>query len=519
MAVTGNVRSKSKLADNPSVLEPLPGPELFFGLVGPVGTNLDLVVEVLSNQLSQVKYISKQIRLSELLDDIPGLIKKKPKTRDDRYQIYMDAGNKLRRKSGRNDALALLSVIKIRGERRRITGSPDIPAGRHAYILRSLKNEAEIDSLRKIYGRAFYLIAAYSPRNVRIDTLSHEIAASYHDSSAANYRSHAENILNRDESEEEDASGQHVRDVFPRADIFIDTTSRQTISDSIGRFVDLIFGHPFITPTHSEFNMFLAKAAAFRSADLSRQVGAVIATAESDIIGVGCNEVPKAFGGQYWPSDADDHRDFTLGCDPSAEIKREMLGETFFRLQKAGWLSPQKAELDVTKLVSLATSKGTKGILRGSQHMNIIEFGRIVHAEMAALIDAARRGNAVKGAILYCTTFPCHMCARHIIGAGISKVVYIEPYPKSKVADLYNDSASIDDGLSHNKVSFIPFVGISPTRYQEIFSMPKRKRDDGKIIEWKRSNASPRLERIVESYIFVEKQTNAKFGPKVRNLF
>jgi deoxycytidylate deaminase len=37
--------------------------------------------------------------------------------------------------------------------------------------------------------------------------------------------------------------------------------------------------------------------------------------------------------------------------------------------------------------------------------MDIIEFGRIVHAEMSALMDAARLGRAVQGANLARTRF------------------------------------------------------------------------------------------------------------------
>ena len=58
--------------------------------------------------------------------------------------------------------------------------------------------------------------------------------------------------------------------------------------------------------------MFHAKSTALRSADLSRQVGAVIATKESDIIAVGCNDAPKALGGLYWTDDKPDVRDFQL---------------------------------------------------------------------------------------------------------------------------------------------------------------------------------------------------------------
>ena len=66
--------------------------------------------------------------------------------------------------------------------------------------------------------------------------------------------------------------------------------------------------------------------------------------------------------------------------------------------------------------------------LRDSQLMAIIEYFRSVHAEMAALVTASRLGTTVKGATLYCTTFPCHECAKHIVAAGIERVVYVEPY-------------------------------------------------------------------------------------------
>src|SRR5690349_8629760 len=48
-----------------------------------------------------------------------------------------------------------------------------------------------------------------------------------------------------------------------------------------------------------------------------------------------------------------------------------------------------------------------------------------------------------KGATLFCTTFPCHMCARLIIASGVKAVVLIEPYPKSKTHDLYSDSVEV----------------------------------------------------------------------------
>jgi len=65
-------------------------------------------------------------------------------------------------------------------------------------------------------------------------------------------------------------------------------------------YFNVLFGHPYETPTFDEYAMFIAFSAALRSADLSRQVGAVIAR-NNEIIGTGANDCPKYGGGLYWP--------------------------------------------------------------------------------------------------------------------------------------------------------------------------------------------------------------------------
>ena len=56
------------------------------------------------------------------------------------------------------------------------------------------------------------------------------------------------------------------------------------------------------------------------------------------------------------------------------------------------------------------------------------ELCRGVHAEQNAIIQAAFHGIPVNGAVLYCTTQPCSICAKMIINAGIRKVYYKEGY-------------------------------------------------------------------------------------------
>ena len=68
--------------------------------------------------------------------------------------------------------------------------------------------------------------------------------------------------------------------------------------------------------------MFFAFSSALRSADLSRQVGAVIAK-DSEIISTGANDCPSAGGGLYWPTrnnegeieDYEEGRDYKRGVE------------------------------------------------------------------------------------------------------------------------------------------------------------------------------------------------------------
>lgn len=167
--------------------------------------------------------------------------------------------------------------------------------------------------------------------------------------------------------------------------------------------------------------MYMAKSASLRSSDLSRQVGAAIFNAAGEIISLGCNEVPRAGGGAYWEGDSPDYRDFRVGYDSSAKAKREILEDLFRRLKAGRWFNRERLRLEIEALIEEAI--GQKGIIRDAQIMNSLEFGRVVHAEMLALSEAVRHGISTADATLYCTTFPCHICAKHIVAAGIKRVV------------------------------------------------------------------------------------------------
>jgi dCMP deaminase len=56
------------------------------------------------------------------------------------------------------------------------------------------------------------------------------------------------------------------------------------------------------------------------------------------------------------------------------------------------------------------------------------ELCRGIHAEQNAIIQAAYHGVSIKGATLFCTNQPCSICAKMIINAGISRIVYQSGY-------------------------------------------------------------------------------------------
>lgn len=484
-----------------SSLTPKKDPELVFGLVGPIGVNLDPVIAVLKSQLIGLKYTPHVVRLSEQIESFFDT-SHNSKPEADRITALMDAGTRLRVESNEGAAVAMLGLAVIR--QLRDDHSEGMPS-RHAFILRSLKHPKEVEMLRAVYGKGFFLISVYSPRDVRVTALSEKISRSQF-GVETNPRAIAEALVQKDEQEESIPLGQDVKDAFPLADLFVDGRNKSTIDFQIGRFLQLIFGNSFLTPKRDEHGIYHARSAALRSADLNRQVGAAILKQEGDIIAVGCNDVPKSGGDLYWPGDKDDARDFQKGVDSMADERVQVLGEMLERLSTNGLLSAKATKKDISSLVQNLISGTDKKILKNTRIMNILEFGRSVHAEMAALMSAARLGVSVAGATLYCTTFPCHMCARHIVASGIKRVVYIEPYPKSKAKQLHQDSISIDaPTASRTQVNFEPFQGIAPRQYQEIFEPNRPRKDsDGKAVDWREMGLQPRIVRYIDTYLQLE---------------
>ena len=61
---------------------------------------------------------------------------------------------------------------------------------------------------------------------------------------------------------------------------------------------------------------------------------------------------------------------------------------------------------------------------------------RTIHAEVNAISQAARNGNAIRDADIYVTHTPCIHCLKVLINTGIRTVFYGKPYKLHTVSEL-----------------------------------------------------------------------------------
>jgi len=136
-------------------------------------------------------------------------------------------------------------------------------------------------------------------------------------------------------------------------------------------------------PSWDQYFMSIAKLASTRSTCLRRKVGAVIVK-DKHILSTGYNGAPRNLA-----------HCLDIGC------LREKLN-----------------------------------IKSGERH----ELCRAIHAEQNAVIQAAVSGVSIEGATIYCTTFPCILCSKIIINAGIKRIVVMEGYPDELSEKMLNEA-------------------------------------------------------------------------------
>lgn len=415
------------------------GPELVIGLVAPLGTSTTELATEVKGALAAYGYKPVIIKMSDLIPGSGPL----GEAEDDRIRRLIAAGNAFCKANDDDPAaLARLAINRIRASRidlLRQTGdtrpTEDLVIGgrpRTAYIIQSLKRLDEVQLLREVYGSQFILLGSQGTLEQRTASLMRLSLSSLPESS----RRDLVKLLIQVDAKDDDPLGQNVNATYPQADFFIRNNARSEIDRVIG----LLFGAS-IAPEIGEFAMYVARASRARSLAASRKVGAAIVVGDA-VVATGYNDVPH---GQ--------ESDILEGVDTSEQFKRDNLSDTLRRLKSAGMLN------DAVTIDEAAVSAAAAA-LKGGDLLSVIEYQRAVHAEARAIDDATIRGVSTVDGVLYVTTFPCHLCYKHALSARIKRVEYIDPYPKSRAVQMY--PVDVEERL-------IPFTGVAPRRYLEIF--------------------------------------------------
>lgn len=489
--------------------------ELVFALVGPVASGVSTASRYLFETLTnKYKYsVADIIKMSDFIRaELPRVKIPEPKRSPlgDYIDKMQDAGNALRQKFGRN-YLVEKAIEKIFAYRKAEGGFRDevVQPGRRAYIIDSLKNVEELELLRQIYGDTLCVIGVFAPDIVRKQRLRNSGAED----------EDIRKILDRDEKEVP-TFGQQTREIFVEADFFICNDKKpDELRQKLDRFLEIVFDFAIHTPNTAEMAMYAADAAAANSACMSRQVGVAIVSKTGELISVGRNDVPKFKGGLYTEDDQSvwsdktqsiqdmDHRCFKWQrkiCH-NDDRRNAILDNLAMQIRKSNLLKQG------------ATVAEIRGVLAGAGVESLTEFSRSIHAEMEAILAVAREGrHSLVGATLYTTTYPCHNCARHIVAAGITHAVYIQPYKKSLAIALHGDAIT-EDVTDVTRVIFRQYDGVAPRNYHKLFHPSSQRKKGGRVLQKNPADLVPVFRMPLDGPVEYEAKVIAELSEKEQN--
>jgi dCMP deaminase len=91
-------------------------------------------------------------------------------------------------------------------------------------------------------------------------------------------------------------------------------------------------------------------------------------------------------------------------------------------------------------------SQGYNGHLPGAPHDSIVRNNHeqaTVHAEQNAICDCAKRGVSCKDATAYVTHYPCIICTRLLLAAGVSNIKYLEDYKNDELVEVFTKQLNV----------------------------------------------------------------------------
>ena len=382
------------------------------GLTGRFGAGSTTTANlILSRKENDFVYFSLSDFIKETAKKQRGFLKKKEK---EKRVALQDIGDTFRKKDP-----SFLVNKKLQDIKRKLT--------KKNVLVDSIRNDKEVDALRNNFPN-FFLFAIDASTESRWQRLK----KLYGDD-----RGQFDLDDKRDAGgEEEPSNGQQVKKCMEIADVLINNDRNysetqgadpvEEYGQKIERYIKLIKNPGFKDPNFDELYMHHACSVALRSLCRKRQVGAVIVkeakkfikgkledapreVVENFLLASGCNNVPIG--------------DYPCGFEKgSKDCYRDLCKKQYIKESKYCRKCGHKLSGELSKCKSC-----------GERIWNvpgkILDLCKAIHAEEAAIIQAAKLGIAIDETMLYTSTFPCALCSKKIVGSGIKKIIYLEPYP------------------------------------------------------------------------------------------
>ena len=100
-------------------------------------------------------------------------------------------------------------------------------------------------------------------------------------------------------------------------------------------------------------------------------------------------------------------------------------------------------------------AEGYNGVPSGMEHITRtdgVTRPEVIHSEANALMKMVRNGVSSDGATIYCTYSPCFECAKLILQAGITRIVYANVYREDSIKFLIERGFNEESSTKYKRI-------------------------------------------------------------------
>ena len=111
-------------------------------------------------------------------------------------------------------------------------------------------------------------------------------------------------------------------------------------------------------------------------------------------------------------------------------------------------------------------SMGYNGFIPGAPHISRLKDDHeqsIIHSEVNALADCAKRGTSLSGAKIYVTHYPCINCFRSIAASSIKEIIYLHDYKNDEIVQQLAADSGITIRRLMKGANYLHDVGVTFT--------------------------------------------------------